>query len=260
MTIFFHQLRRNKTSLLIWSAVLSFMLSVCIIIYPEMSSQMNEISDMFSNMGAFSDAFGMDSINFGEFMGYFGIECGNTLGLGGSLFAALFGISAISNEEKDKTAEFLLTHPIKRSKIVFEKLIALIVQNIILFSFVTLFCTISTIFIKEKLSLDFYLILISFLILQLEISFITFGISAFISKGGYGFGIGISIGLYFINIISNLSEELKFLKYITPFSYTDSEYITENSILDIKYIFVGIVFSIISLALAFYKYNKKDIQ
>ena len=260
MTIFFHQLRRNKTSLLIWSAVLSFMLSVCIIIYPEMSSQMNEISDMFANMGAFSDAFGMDSINFGEFMGYFGIECGNTLGLGGSLFAALFGISAISNEEKDKTAEFLLTHPIKRSKIVFDKLIALIFQNIILFSFVTLFCTISTIFIKEKLSLDFYLTLISFLILQLEISFIAFGISAFISKGGYGFGIGISIGLYFINIISNLSEELKFLKYITPFSYTDSGYITENSMLDIKYISVGIIFSIISLALAFYKYNKKDIQ
>ncbi len=260
MTIFFHQLKRNKISLIIWSAVLSFMLFICIIIYPEMSSQMNEISDMFSNMGAFSDAFGMDSINFGEFMGYFGIECGNTLGLGGALFAALFGISALAKEEKEKTAEFLLTHPIKRSKVVFEKLVALIAQNMILFFCVTVFCTFSTLLIKEKLSLSFYLILISFLILQLEISFISFGISAFVKGGGYGIGIGISIGLYFINIISNLSDDLEFLKFITPFSYTDSGYITENNMLDFKYIFVGIIFSILSVAIAFYKYNKKDIQ
>jgi ABC-2 type transport system permease protein len=54
------------------------------------------------------NSFGMDKLNFGEFMGYFGIECGNVLGLGGALFAALAGISALAKEEKDRTAEFLL--------------------------------------------------------------------------------------------------------------------------------------------------------
>ncbi|MER2128192.1 ABC transporter permease subunit [Solibacillus sp.] len=36
------------------------------------------------------------------------------LGLGGGFFAALLGISALADEEKNRTAEFLLTHPISR--------------------------------------------------------------------------------------------------------------------------------------------------
>ena len=89
MTILKKELKASLISLIIWSVALSFMLGVCIIIYPEMSKQMGEISEMFADMRAFSSAFGMDSLNFGEFMGYFGIECGNTLGLGGAIFAAI---------------------------------------------------------------------------------------------------------------------------------------------------------------------------
>ena len=74
MTLFTHELKRNSIALLIWTYAISFMLGICVIIYPEMSSQMGEISDMFANMGAFSDAFGMDQLNFGEFMGYFAID------------------------------------------------------------------------------------------------------------------------------------------------------------------------------------------
>ena len=65
MTIFKHELKRSKTALLIWTVSICFMLSVCILIYPEMSSQMGEISDMFANMGSFSAAFCMDKISFG---------------------------------------------------------------------------------------------------------------------------------------------------------------------------------------------------
>ena len=57
MTLFLHEMRRSRLSLIIWSAALSFMLLICVIIYPEMKEQMGELSDMFANMGAFSDAF-----------------------------------------------------------------------------------------------------------------------------------------------------------------------------------------------------------
>ena len=122
MTLFLHELRTNRIALIIWSAAISFMIGVCVIIYPEMSSQMGDISAMFADMGAFSDAFGMDKLNFGEFMGYFGVECGNTLGLGGALFAAILGSGALAKEETGHTAEFLLTHPISRTKIITSKL------------------------------------------------------------------------------------------------------------------------------------------
>ena len=62
MTIFKHELRQSKYTLIIWSAAISFMLGVCILIYPEMGSQMEEMSAMFADMGSFSQAFGMDRI------------------------------------------------------------------------------------------------------------------------------------------------------------------------------------------------------
>ena len=89
MTIFKHELRQGRVSLIIWTAAISFMLGICVIIYPEMSAQMEDVSAMFADMGSFSQAFGMDRINFGEFIGFFGVECGNVLGLGGAFFAAL---------------------------------------------------------------------------------------------------------------------------------------------------------------------------
>lgn len=259
MVLFLHELKRSKISLIIWSAALSFMLAVCIFIYPEMATQMNEMSDIFANMGAFSDAFGMDSLNFGEFMGYFGIECGNTLGLGGALFATFTGISALSKEEKDKTVDFLLTHPISRKRVYLEKLLAVITQTIILNIAVVLVCALSTLAIGEKVTADFFLILFSFLILQIEIVFITFSLSAFFKKGGVGIGVGLTVVLYFLNIISNLTDELKILKYLTPFSYTDSGYITANHSFDFKYIAVGFVVVVVLIVWSYFRYNHKDV-
>ena len=122
MTLLFHELRKNRISLLIWTAAISFMLGVTIIIFPEMAGQMSEMENMFAEMGAFTEAFGMDRINFGEFIGYFGIECGNVLGMGGAFFAAVAGISALSYVESHNPAEFLLSHPVSRKTVVFLKL------------------------------------------------------------------------------------------------------------------------------------------
>ena len=82
MTLFFHELKRDRVRLIVWTAAIAFMLMISIIIYPQMTSQMDEMGQMFSEMGGFSEAFNMDKVNFGEFRGYFAVECGNVLGLG----------------------------------------------------------------------------------------------------------------------------------------------------------------------------------
>ena len=128
MTLLKHELRQGRSALCIWTAIIASMTALCVLIYPEIRDQMSAVSGMFSDMGVFSAAFGMDKLNFGEFLGFFGVECGNILGLGGSFFAALLGAQALAKEEKDGTAEFLLTHPISRSRILLQKLSALFLQ------------------------------------------------------------------------------------------------------------------------------------
>lgn len=237
------------------------MLGVCILIYPEMSKQMDGISEAFANMGGFSAAFGMDKINFGEFIGFFGVECGNILGLGGAFFAALTGISVLSKEEREHTAEFLLTHPISRQSVIAQKLFSVIVQIIILNAAAIGVTVLSTIIIGEEPDIKpLVLTFVAYLIMQIEIAAICFGISAFIGRGGLGLGLGLAAAFYFLNIIANLTESAEFLKYITPFGYTEGADIIADGKIEIKYLAVGIVFTVIGIGAAFWKYGRKDIS
>lgn len=262
MTILKHEIAQNRISLAIWTCVIAFMLGICIIIYPEMSGQMGEIGVAFSNMGGFSAAFGMDKINFGEFTGFFGVECGNVLGLGGAFFAALISIMALAKEEKEHTAEFLLTHPISRTNIVCQKLISVFVQILILNAASICITAISTIIIGESPEIKPMAMMFAvYFIMQLETAAVCFGISAFIGSNGSpaGLGLGLAAAFYFMNIISNLSEDAAFLKYITPFGYTDcAKIITEGSI-EVKYLVVGLIISVAGIMAAFIRYEGKDI-
>lgn len=260
MPVFFNELRRSRLSLLIWTGVLSFMLSISVLVYPEMAHQMTDINDMFSDMGSFSAAFGMDQLNFGEFLGYFGIECGNTLGLGGALFAAITGISALAKEEKDRTAEFLFTHPRSRNRILGEKLLSVGAQILFLNVIVAGTAVATTLLIGETGDAKtMFLLFFSYFLLQLEIASITFGISAFLRNGGLGIGMGIALILYFLNLLSNLIPKVEFIKYITPFSYTDASKIITDLSIEPKYLFAGCLLAAAGIAAGFFQYNRKDI-
>ena len=261
MTVFKHELRQGRSALIIWTAAISFMLGVCIVIYPEMSTQMGDISAMFADMGSFSQAFGMDRINFGELLGFFGVECGNVLGLGGAFFAALLGISALAKEEKEHTAEFLLTHPVSRTRVITEKLCAVIVQIVIMNLAVIAVTALSVLIIGEEADIKiFALLFLSFFLMQLEVAAVTFGISAFLRRGSLGIGLGLAAVFYFMNIVANLIDETKFLKYITPFGYTESADIIADGALNGGYLAVGMALAAIGVILAFWKYGRKDIS
>lgn len=260
MTIFKHELKRGRLALCIWAAAISFMLAVCVLIYPEMSSQMGEMTDMFSQMGSFTAAFGMDKINFGEFIGFFGVECGNVMGLGGAFFAALIGISALAKEEKEHTADFLLTHPVSRTSVIAQKLGAVIAQIVILNLIVIAVTALSVLIIGEKAEVGtFALLFLAYFLMQLEVSAITFGISAFLRRGGLGLGLGLAAIFYFLNIIANLMEDTKPLKYITPFGFTDSADIISGKALNGGYLAVGMALMAAGAAAAFWQYLRKDI-
>ena len=96
MTILKHELRQGRRSLLVWTGAVGLLLVVCVFLFPEMKGEMEGLSEVFGSMGSFTAAFGMDRLDFGTLVGYYAIECGNVLGLGGAFFAALMGISALA--------------------------------------------------------------------------------------------------------------------------------------------------------------------
>lgn len=261
MTLIKHELRQGKLSLAIWSIAISFLLVVCIFLFPEMKGEMDGVSDVFASMGSFTQAFGMDRLNFGTLIGYYAIECGNVLGLGGAFFAALTAVSALAKEEKEHTAEFLLTHPVKRSSVVTEKLIAVLLQIIVLNAVVLGLSLISMICIKEDIPWkELLLIHLAYFLVQIELAGICYGISAFLKRGSTGIGLGIAVIMYFLNLIANITESTEFLTYITPFGYAEGADIVTNGNLDITLVLIGMGFAVIGIGSAYWKYCRKDIH
>lgn len=261
MTLLKHELRQGWKSLAIWTLAIGFFVVICVSMYPEMKGEMEDVSEMFSSMGAFTAAFGMDRLNFGTLIGFYAIECGNILGIGGAFYAAILGITALAKEEKERTAEFLLSHPISRTKIITEKWIAILVQILVLNVVVFLMSIASIVCIDEKILWEEigYLHFAYFLV-QVVLAGICFGISAFIRNSGIGVGIGLATTMYFINIVANITESAKDLKYITPFGFAEAADIVANVDLEWKIVAINLVFALIGVIAAYWKYCKKDIR
>lgn len=261
MTIVKHELRQGNISFWIWTASIGFLIAICVFLFPEMKGQMEEVNDVFASMGSFTAAFGMDRLNFGTLIGFYSIECGNILGLGGAFFAAFCAVGMLSKEEKDKTAEFLLTHPVSRVRIVTEKLLAVFLQITAMNLLIYLLSAGSMILIGEEVPWkELNLFHLAYYILQLELGGICFGISAFVRKGSIGIGLGIATIMYFLNIIANITDAAEFLKCITPFGYCGGADIVTNGKLDITLILIGTVIGLIGIVAAYVKYTRKDIR
>lgn len=261
MTLIRHECRQGLRSLAIWTASIGAFLILCIFMYPEMENEMKDVSDMFSSMGAFSAAFGMDRLDFGTLTGFYAIECGNILGIGGAFFSSLLAVSALAKEERGRTAEFLLTHPVSRLSLVAEKLAAVMLQILAMDIIVFLMPALSIAAIGEPIPWkELCLLHLAHFLVQTELAGICFGVSAFLRRSGLGVGLGIAAVMYFMDIVANISDKAEVLRYLTPFGFADGADIITNGCLDREMILLGMGFAVVGTAAAFWVYCRKDIQ
>ena len=261
MILFKHELRQSKISLAVWTGGIGALMVICLMLFPEMKQQMAGVSKIFASMGSFTAAFGMDRLNFGELTGFYAIECGNVMGLCGSFFAALTAVNALSKEERDHTAEFLLAHPVSRKRVVAEKLCAVVAQILIL-NVVVLALSLATVAaVGEVIPWKELLLLhLGYFLLQLVLSGICFGVSAFLRRGAAGVGLGVAAMLYFLNLAANISKSARFLKYITPFGFCEGADIVSSGAIDGGMLALGLLYGAVGIIIAFVHYCKKDIH
>lgn len=101
---------------------------------------------------------------------------------------------------------------------------------------------------------------LAYLLLQIEIAGICFGISAFLRRGSLGAGLGIAALLYAMNLIANIAKPASFLTWITPYAYCDGAEIMLKGQLDGVRILIGTGIGIVGISAAFLQYSRKDIH
>lgn len=260
MAIFIQEQKRGVRSLVIWSLSVGALLLFCLALFPSMKSESDQISAVFAQMGGFSAAFGMDSLSFGTAMGFYGIECGACLALGGGLFAAFAGSGMLSKEELGHTAEFLYTHPISRARILSEKLAALALQ-ILLFNLICMaFSLVGFGIVGESPDwTPFLLFHLAQFLMQLQLAVFCFAVSAFAGRSSLGCGIGIMAVLYFLSLWGNLSDDIRWVRFITPFWYADSSRVIVDAQINIPLVLLGFGYAAAAFGLAVWYYRRKDL-
>ena len=261
MNVFKREIKAGIKSFLVWTISVSAFISVCVFMFPQMEGKMDSVSDIFASMGAFSSAFGMDRLGLGSLIGFYSVECGTIMSLGATLYAAMVGSQMVGKEEKGRTAEFLFSMPIKREKVMVEKYLALTILMVAFHIICFGVSLLSIILIKEEIPMEELLLLhTSYLVITLFIATICFSFSTINSMSNIGTGMGLVLFFCFFNIMANITEKADWMKYLTPFSFTDGADIVLDKKLDMKYISIWLVISLLSLIYGFWNYRRRDLK
>lgn len=260
MFILRHEVKRQWVPLTIFALVLSFILAVVVVMYPAMAEDMGGIISLVEGLGMFTEALNLDISQLNSLIGFYGMEMESVVGIAGALYAAYLGISLLAKEESHHTAEFLLTHPVKRHRVYLEKLAALLLM-ITLFNLIIYLIALVAVFASGQTIpfVGFTLLHLATLLVQLNIGLLCFGLSAFLKSEMIGLGMGIALLLYFFSLFANIWSELAWLRFMTPFQYAFAADILKENQLDLGLIAIVFGTSLVISLIGLLHYNRRDI-
>lgn len=260
MTVWKHEMKMNKKALCIWILCVGAMCFGCILMYTSLEDSLQDMADMYSNMGSLSVAMGMDKMSLATLVGFYATEILMLHGLGGAMFAAITGTGMLSKEEAGHTSEFLHVFPVGRSSILLQKYFAL-VCNIIIFNLVCMLAYIVGFLLmgEEVPEKEMLLSAVTQLLMQIEIGTICFCISAFARKNFLGASLGIVIFFFATDMMCRIIPAIENIKYITPFYYANGADIFTSKSIEGVMISIGIGLTLIAFLTGCWKYHRKDL-
>jgi hypothetical protein len=206
-------------------------------------------------------AFGISIDDITKFLGFYSYMFSYVVLLG-AIQAMNYGISAISKEIKLKTADFLITKPVRRDEVLTSKLFASLISLIItdIIYLVTAFITAESV-AKESFNIKLFF-MISVTLFFVQVIFMSIGIllSTIMRKikSTISLSLGVVFAFYIIGMLQSTLND-KAMKYITPFKYFDAGYIIKNSSYDMTFVIISLFVVVVSILLSYVFFLKRDI-
>ncbi len=260
MTLYFHEMKMNRKSLLIWTICVGLMCFGCILLYGSLEESVSEMADTFSGLGAMSVALGLDKMSLATMRGYYATEIAMMHNLGGAMFAAVLGSTLLSKEESGHTSEFLNTLPADRGSIVWQKILALL-SNIIILNVVCLGLYMAAFWLMgETIDVsELVLFQCASAWMQVEVGAVCFLMSAFSRRNLMGAGLGIVLILFAADMMCRIVPAIENLKYVTPFYYANAADLFTEGKADKVMLLIGASVILAALLGACAWYRRKDL-
>ena len=263
MNIYLQELRNYRRSTIIW------IVSLCLIVFLFMSIYTSFALDVSSAkhlLEAYPPtvlaALNLKIEIFFTIYGFFAYLM-TFAWLTAAIQAMNLGVSVLSKEVAGKTADFLLTKPITRVRMLSEKLAAVFTLIVITNIFFLATSLLSAVAVsKGDLHIKlFFLIAVTMFFVQVFFLALGFMLGAIIPKVKTVVAVTLPVVFTFF-ILSAFGGILKidYINYLTPFKYFDPLYIYQHSAYEPKYLLVllGVVAACVGTSYA--SYMKKDIE
>jgi ABC-2 type transport system permease protein len=263
INIFRHEFKTNLRSVITWSAVMAAILLIFESLFPSFSEQAGLINEMMANFPPqLLTAFGMNGVDLSTVLGFFAFLF-IFVQICLAIQAANYGFSLVSVEEREWTADFLLTRPVKRAQVLTSKLLAalggLAITDIVFwaasFGFINLF--------KGDKSYDsgtLLLLMASIVVFQLFFFFVGLVVSLLVKRirSVMPYSLGLAFGMYVLSAFGDMLGTSA-LEKITPFKHFEPNFIISNGRFDLPLVLVSVAVIVVSVVGSYILYTRRDI-
>lgn len=264
MNIYRYELKSLRKSAIIWICTMVGLVVLFLSIYPSMSSDTVDYKELLAGYPATVRAMlGINLDYIASILGFYSMIFSFVI-LCGAIQAMNLGVSILSKESREQTADFLLVKPISRSAIISAKLLAaftvILATNIV-------FCIAAPIIanivkVEDYSNKIFFMINLTLFFVQLIFLAIGVFVSVFFNKikNVLPISLGFVIGFYMIGALLATGKNAEEIRFISPFRYFDITYIIKNSSYETSYLILGAVIVVISVIASYIIYCRKDIH
>ena len=265
MNVFRREMRANYKSLLVWVLVIAGFNVMVLSIYPSFAADSAKLEALLSAYPEqLTKIFGLDRLNLGDPLGFFGTEIYFMVLLFGSIFAAILGAGLLAKEEDEKTIEFLLARPVTRARILADKVLTYVVCvvafNILVgaLSYAAFAMLVTQAYSVKAL----LLLLVAPVFVHLTFASLGFLMALFFTRrrAVYSVTIGLVVGLYFLGAAALLARGFEWLKWLSPFRYVDAANIVTSQSISVVNVLILLAVNVAAVAATYALYRRRDIM
>ncbi len=263
MNVFLRELKTYRRSTLIWGASLSAIVIVFMSLYPAFTNDLAAVQKVFAQFPvALKTALNLNAATLFTMNGFYGYLLSFAI-LAGAIQAMNLGTGIISKEVSGKTADFLLSKPITRARVMSAKLAAALV-SIVMTDLIFWVVSYVVALVVSKGPFDtttFFLMSATLLLVQLM--FAALGALLAVSLPKIKSVIAVSLptvfAFYIVGMIGDVLGN-DTLRYVSLFKFYDTNYIIKNVRLDGTFLIVEAALIAVAIALSYAIYVKKDVR
>jgi len=263
MNIYVQELKMRFKSVVAWSVAVAAVLFVFASLFSSFAAQAASVNEAISKYPPqLLAAFGLNGIDLSTIPGYFGFVF-LLVQLCLAIQAANYGFSIVSIEEREWTADFLLTKPVNRSRVLTAKFLAALTG---------LTVTNAAVWVGSLDSLSLFkagrtysgpalvLLLASIVVFQLFFLSVGLVVSLVVKRvrSVTPYAMGLGLGMYVLSAFGDMLGT-SILEKITPFKHFDPHYILEKQAYDAPLVLVSVAVILVCVGGSYLLYTRRDI-